>query len=168
MTYIEELIAKVNKEEEVFIAPNAIVIGDVKIGKNSSIWFNAVIRADNDSITIGERSNIQDGCIIHVDPGFPVVIGNEVILGHAVILHGAQVSDNTLIGMRATILNGAKIGKWCIIGANTLVTENMEIPDYSVVLGSPGKIVKQVTEKQIEKIKRNADVYVKLAKKYSQ
>ena len=159
-------MANVSKEKDVFIAPNATVIGNVSLGSESSVWFNAVLRGDGDTITIGKRTNIQDGAIIHVDPGFPVTIGDEVIVGHAAIIHGATVGDNTLIGMRSTILNGAVIGKWCIIGAHALVTEGMQIPDYSLVLGSPAKIVKTLSDEQIQKIKRNAEVYVALAKRY--
>ena len=159
-------MANVSKEKDVFIAPNATVIGNVFLGSESSVWFNAVLRGDGDSITIGKRTNIQDGAIIHVDPGFPVTIGDEVIVGHGAIIHGATVGDNTLVGMRSTILNGAVVGKWCIIGAHALVTEGMQIPDYSLVLGSPAKIVKTLSEEQIQKVKRNAEVYVALAKRY--
>lgn len=166
MAYIENLKAKVKKEKDVFIAPNATVIGDVELGENSSVWFGAVLRADNDKISIGKRTNIQDNAVIHVDPGMPVTIGDEVIVGHAAIVHGATIGDNTLIGMRSTILNGAIIGKFCIIGAHTLVTEYMEVPDFSMVLGSPGKIVKQLGPVHFEAIKKNAAVYVELAKKY--
>ena len=166
MGYIEKLKAKVKKENNVFIAPNATVIGNVELKENSSVWFGAVLRGDNDKITIGERTNIQDNAIIHVDPGFSATIGNDVIIGHAAIVHGATIGNNTLIGMRATVLNGAVIGNFCIIGAHALVTEKMQVPDYSVVMGSPGKVVKQLTDKQIEAVKKNADVYVELAKKY--
>ena len=159
-------MANVSKEKDVFIAPNATVIGNVSLGSESSVWFNAVLRGDGDAITIGKRTNIQDGAIIHVDPGFPVMIGDEVIVGHAAIIHGATVGDNTLVGMRSTILNGAVVGKWCIIGAHALVTEGMQIPDYSLVVGSPAKIVKTLSEEQIQKVKHNAEVYVALAKRY--
>ena len=166
MGFMDEMKAKVKKEKNVFIAPGAIVIGNVSLGSRASVWFNAVLRADADTITIGEGTNIQDGAIIHVDPGFPVNIGNEVIVGHAVIVHGATIGNNTLIGMRATLLNGVKVGNWCIIGAHALLTEGMEIPDYSVVMGAPGKVVKQLTEVQIEKVKKNAEVYMNLAAQY--
>jgi carbonic anhydrase/acetyltransferase-like protein (isoleucine patch superfamily) len=159
-------MANVSKESELFIAPNATVIGQVKLAKDCSVWFNAVLRADADVITIEERTNIQDGAIIHVDPGFPVHIGHDVIVGHAAIIHGASVGNHTLIGMRSTVLNGAKIGNWCIIGAHALVTEGMEIPDYSLVIGSPAKIVKTLTESQIAKVRKNAEVYVNLSKRY--
>lgn len=166
MNYIDNLKAKVKKEKDVFIAPTATVLGDVVLGEKSSVWFGAVLRADADKIEIGKGSNIQDNCVVHVDPGFPVKIGDEVIVGHAAIVHGATIGNNTLIGMRATLLNGVKVGNWCIIGAHALVTEGTEIPDYSVVLGSPAKIVKQLSEKQREKVKKNAEAYIKLAEKY--
>jgi len=166
MSYIEELSAKVKKDNNVFIAPGAMVLGDVHLGENVSVWFNAVIRADTDTISIGKNSNIQDGAIIHEDPGAPVTIGEEVVVGHAAIVHGATVGNNTLIGMRATLLNHVQVGNWCIIGAHSLLTEGTIIPDYSVVMGSPGKVVKTLTEKQLEKVKVNAQAYVDLAAKY--
>lgn len=164
--YLEKLKNEVKLNENVFIAPNATVLGKVSIGKNSSVWFNAVIRADIDAITIGERCNIQDGVIIHTDKNCPVITGNNVTIGHTAIVHGACVGDNTLIGMGATIMNNAKIGKCCIIGANTLVTENTIIPDYSLVVGSPGKIVKQLTSDDMERFNELSLEYVRLAKKY--
>ncbi len=166
MTFLEELEAKVSKGTNVFIAPGAVVIGNVQLADNVSVWFNAVIRADTDSISIGKNTNVQDGCIIHEDPGAPVVIGENVVLGHAAIVHGATVGNNTLIGMRATLLNHVQVGSWCIIGAHSLLPEGTKIPDYSVVMGSPGKVVKTLTERQIEKVKTNAQAYVDLAKKY--
>jgi carbonic anhydrase/acetyltransferase-like protein (isoleucine patch superfamily) len=164
--YLEELRAKVRKEKDVFIAPNATVIGDVLLESQVSVWFNAVIRADTDHIHIGRGSNIQDGSVLHVDPGIPIHIGEEVIVGHGAIIHGATIGNNTLIGMRASVLNRAKVGSWCIIGAHALVTEGTVIPDYSVVMGAPGKVVKTLTEEQIQKVKRNAEVYMALAGRY--
>lgn len=166
MNFIDKQRAKVRKEKDVFIAPNATVLGDVHLGENVSIWFGAVLRADNDKIIIGARSNIQDNCVIHVDPGAPVTIGKEVIVGHLALIHGATVGDNSLIGMGSTILNHAKIGNWCIIGANALIPSGMEIPDYSIVMGSPGKVVKTLSKEMQEKVRQNAEVYVELAKKY--
>lgn len=163
---IEKLSNKVTKEEHVFVAHNATVIGDVHLSKHSSVWFNAVIRADNDRVFIGENSNIQDGSIIHVDKGFPVHIGREVTVGHAAIIHGATVGDNTLIGIRSTLLNGVKVGNWCIIGAHALLTEGTVIPDYSVVMGSPGKVVKTLSEEQKTGLKRSAENYTKLSASY--
>src|SRR5687767_3802114 len=146
----------VEKGANVWIADTARVIGQVTLGDECSVWFGAVLRAEGDTIAIGSRSNVQDNAVVHVDPGFPVQIGNDCILGHGAIVHGATLGNNVLVGMRATILNGAKIGSYCIIGAHALVTEGMVIPDYSVVLGSPARVVKQVSDEQVEKIKRNA------------
>ena len=149
-----------------WIAPNAIIIGKVKLEKNSSIWFNAVLRGDIEKIVIGDNSNIQDGSVLHTDPGYPLTVGKGVTVGHMVMLHGCEISDDTLIGIGSTILNKAKIGKNCIIGANTLVTENKVIPDNSLVLGSPGKVVRKVTDDEIKVIRENAKHYVKNSKRY--
>ena len=149
-----------------WIAPNAIIIGKVKLEKNSSIWFNAVLRGDIEKIVIGENSNIQDGSVLHTDPGCPLTVGKGVTVGHMVMLHGCEISDDTLIGIGSTILNKAKIGKNCIIGANTLVTENKVIPDNSLVLGSPGKVIRKVTDDEIKVICENAKHYVKNSKRY--
>ncbi len=146
-----------------FIAPNATVIGKVTLGEDSSVWYSAVIRADVEEIIIGKRTNIQDGAILHADLGEPTIIGDDVTVGHGAIIHGAIVGDCTLIGMRATILNRAKIGKFCIIGAGALVTEGMEIPDYSMVLGIPAKIVKQLSPEYAERLKMSAAHYVEMA-----
>ena len=149
-----------------WVAPNAIIIGKVKLEKNSSIWFNAVLRGDIEKIVIGENSNIQDGSVLHTDPGCPLTVGKGVTVGHMVMLHGCEISDDTLIGIGSTILNKAKIGKNCIIGANTLVTENKTIPDNSLVLGSPGKVIRKVTDNEIKVIRENAKHYVKNSKRY--
>jgi len=151
-----------------FIAPSANIIGNVGIADNASVWFNVVIRADMDKVTIGENANIQDGSILHVDEGFPIIIARNVTVGHKVMLHGCSIDEGSLIGMNAVILNGAKIGKNCLIGANALVTENMEIPDGSLVLGSPAKIVKQLDEKAQAMIAGGADHYVQNGKRYQQ
>ena len=149
-----------------WVAPNAIIIGKVKLEKNSSIWFNAVLRGDIEKIVLGENSNIQDGSVLHTDPGYPLTVGKGVTVGHMVMLHGCEVSDDTLIGIGSTILNKAKIGKNCIIGANTLVTENKTIPDSSLVLGSPGKVIRKVTDDEIKVIRENAKHYVTNSKRY--
>ena len=149
-----------------WVAPNAIIIGKVKLEKNSSIWFNAVLRGDIEKIVIGENSNIQDGSVLHTDPGYPLTVGKGVTVGHMVVLHGCEISDDTLIGIGSTILNKVKIGKNCIIGANTLVTENKVIPDNSLVLGSPGKVIRKVTDDEIKVICENAKHYVKNSKRY--
>ena len=149
-----------------WVAPNAIIIGKVKLEKNSSIWFNAVLRGDIEKIAIGENSNIQDGSVLHTDPGCPLTVGKGVTVGHMVMLHGCEISDDTLIGIGSTILNKAKIGKNCIIGANTLITENKVIPDNSLVLGSPGKVIRKVTDDEIKVICENAKHYVENSKRY--
>ena len=138
---------KPNISTSSFIAPNATLIGNVEIAENASVWFNVVIRADMDKVTIGENSNIQDGSILHVDQGFPINVASNVTVGHKVMLHGCSIGEGSLIGMNAVVLNGANVGKNCLIGANALVTENMQIPDGSLVMGSPAKIVKQLDEK---------------------
>ncbi len=153
---------------EVFIADTARVLGNVELGNQVSVWFSAVIRADLDKITIGERTNVQDGVIMHVDHGKPINIGKSNVIGHGAILHGCTIGDHSLIGMRATILNGAKIGKGCIIGAHALVKENMIVPDYSMVLGTPGKIVKQLPPTVTQGIEMGVLEYIKEAKKYLQ
>ncbi|MCA0427376.1 MAG: gamma carbonic anhydrase family protein [Bacteroidetes bacterium] len=160
------LSTPIQKGKEVWIADNARVFGRVSLGDNSSVWFSATVRGDGDEIRIGEGSNIQESAVVHVDPGFPVHIGKHCIIGHGAIVHGAQLDDHVLVGMHATILNGAKIGKYCIIGANALVTEGTLIPDYSIVMGAPGKVVKQVTEMHMEKIRKNALSYIELSKAY--
>lgn len=149
-----------------FIAPSATVIGDVVLGNNTSVWYSAVIRADVEMIRIGENTNIQDGAILHADLGEPTMIADNVTVGHGAIVHGAKVGEGTLIGMRATILNRATIGKFCVIGANALVTEGMEVPDFSMVLGVPGKIVKQLPETIKEKLLASAAHYVEMAKRH--
>ena len=152
--------------DNTFIAPGAKVIGDVTIGSDSSVWFNAVVRGDEYPIKIGNKSNIQDNAVVHVGEGYSCTIGDEVSVGHGAIVHGCEVGDGTLIGMGATILNGAKIGKNCIIGAGALVSENKEIPDNSVVIGIPGKVIREMKEADFESRRRNIAVYVNAAHEY--
>lgn len=149
-----------------WIAPNAVLIGRVRLMKNASVWFGAVLRGDNDWITVGENSNIQDNAVIHADADQPVTIGANVTVGHTAIVHSATVGDNVLIGMGSTILNRAKIGKNCLIGANTLIPEGKEIPENSMVLGSPGRVVKQLNEFQLGLLKLSADVYVRNSQRF--
>ena len=149
-----------------FIAPNAAVIGDVTLHSNTSVWFGCVLRGDAERLEIGEGSNIQDGAVIHADPGFPTVVGKNVTVGHNAMLHGCTVGDGSLVGINAVVLNGAKIGKGCLIGANALVTEGMEIPDGSLVLGSPAKIRSTLSEEQQAGLQLNAEHYVSNAKRY--
>lgn len=146
-----------------FIAPGAVVLGDVTIGENSGIWYNAVVRGDRDSIVIGKESNIQDNAVVHLGSGYPVEIGDHVTIGHGAIVHGCKIGDNTMIGMGAILMNGCKIGKNCIIGAGALVTQNVEIPDNSLVVGNPGKVKRAVTEEEIRWNLENARIYVEEA-----
>ncbi len=152
--------------EDYFIAENATVIGSVIIHNDVSIWFNAVIRGDNDPITIGEGTNIQDGAVIHTDEEIPLNIGKGVTVGHQAMLHGCTIGDNSLVGINAVILNHAKIGKNCIIGANCLITQGKEIPDNSMVLGSPGKVAREVTQEEIVELKHSAEHYVANFKRF--
>jgi carbonic anhydrase/acetyltransferase-like protein (isoleucine patch superfamily) len=130
------------------------------------VWFGAVIRADGDKVTIGARTNIQDNSVVHVDPGFPVTIGNDCIIGHLSIIHGATLGNHVLVGMHSTIMNGVEIGDFCIIGANALITTGTKIPSNSLVMGSPAKVIKQLNDDQIESIKQNAKRYVDLKNEY--
>lgn len=152
--------------ESNFIAPSADLVGSVILKKNASVWFNCVLRADNDTITVGENSNIQDACILHVDPGFPLDIGPNVTVGHKVMLHGCSIGEGSLIGMNAVVLNGAKIGKHCLIGANALVTENMVVPDGMMVLGSPGKVVKPLSDAVKASMMNSAKHYVENGQRF--
>ena len=149
-----------------YIAPGAIVIGDVKCGEHTSIWFNAVLRGDDNYIQIGSHSNIQDLVCIHTEKDYPTIIGDNVTIGHHAMVHGCQIGNNCIIGINSTILDNVKIGNNCIIGANSLITANKEIPDHSIAFGNPLKIYKQTTVEDIEKIKASALHYVELAKKY--
>ena len=157
---------KIKNFGENWVATNASIIGDVTLEKNTSIWFNATLRGDVENIYIGEGSNIQDGSVLHTDPGYPLKIGKNVTIGHLVMLHGCSVDDNSLVGIGSVILNNAKIGKNCIIGAKALITENNEIPDNSLVVGAPGRIIRQVTKEEIKLIKENAVRYQENWKKY--
>ena len=143
-----------------FIAPTAAIIGDVVLHENSSVWFNVVIRAENDRVTIGKNSNIQDLSMLHVDPGFPLTIADNVTVGHKAMLHGCTIGEGSLIGMNAVLLNGAVIGKGCVIAANALVTEGMVVPDGSMVMGAPGKIKKQLDQASRDRLQLGASNYV--------
>ena len=153
-------------DKDSWVASNAVLIGKVILKKDANVWFNVVLRGDIEPITIGEGSNVQDGSVFHTDPDCPLTLGKGVTVGHMVMLHGCEVGDDTLIGIGSTILNKTKIGKNCIIGANTLIPENKTIPDRSLVLGSPGKVIRQVTDKEVEEIKENAKHYVENYKRY--
>ena len=154
--------------DDFWIAPNATVIGNVQLLKDASVWFNAVLRGDVELITVGQGSNVQDGAIIHTDPGFPCTIGKNVTVGHLAMLHGCEIGDGSLIGIGSVILNGAKIGKNCIIGSKALVTEGMEIPDGAMVLGVPGKVKKILNEEEQSVVSLGAEHYIQNYKKYKQ
>ena len=149
-----------------YIAPDAVLIGRVRILKGASVWFGAVLRGDNDWITVGENSNVQDQSIIHVDPGQPVAIGKGVTVGHRVIIHSATIGDNALIGMGAILLNRARIGRNCLVGAGALVTEGKEFEDGQMILGSPAKAIKALTDEQIAGLRLSAETYVANGKRY--
>ncbi len=150
-----------------FMAGNATVTGDVTLGKEVGIWFGAVVRADKDRIIIGDRSNIQDNCVVHTSRGFPVTLGRDVSVGHGAILHGCTIADQVLVGMGAIVLNGARVGKGSVIGAGAVVREDADIPEGSVVVGVPGKVIKQADTAQLQKILDNAASYVELAGEYA-
>ena len=158
---------KVKNSNDNWVAPNATIIGDVTLEKNTSIWFNATLRGDIENIYIGEGSNVQDGSVLHTDPGFPLKVGKNITIGHLVMLHGCTIGDNSLIGIGAVILNNAKIGKNCIIGAKSLIAENKEIPDNSLVVGSPGRVIRKVSDEEAKLITKNAIRYQDNWKKYS-
>jgi carbonic anhydrase/acetyltransferase-like protein (isoleucine patch superfamily) len=152
--------------DSAWVADSAQVMGNVVLAEDTSVWFGAVIRGDTETITIGRGSNIQDGSVLHADIGYPLVMGENVTVGHQVMLHGCTIGDETLIGIGATVLNGAKIGKNCLVGARALVTEGKEFPDGSMILGSPAKVVRALTPEQIEGLRRSAGHYVENAQRY--
>ncbi len=154
-------------EGRYWIAPDAHVIGKVVLGEDVGIWFGAVLRGDNEPITVGARTNIQEGAMLHVDPGYPVSIGEGCTIGHHAIVHGCTIGDHSLVGMGATVLNGAKIGRNCLIGANALVTEGKEFPDNSLIVGSPARAIRQLDDKAIEGLKKSADSYVRNWQKFA-
>ena len=157
-----------NIHESVFVADGAVVRGRVTIGENSSVWFNAVIRAEQDEIRIGSRTNIQDTAVVHVDPGYPAIIGDDCTIGHNAIIHGCTIGNNCIIGMGAIIMDGAVIGDNCIIGAGSLVSEHKEIPANTIAFGNPAKIRKTMIEENIAANLKSAEGYVKEAKEYAE
>ncbi|MDD9728080.1 gamma carbonic anhydrase family protein [Roseovarius sp. SK2] len=156
---LEDIEPRGPTEGEAFVAPTAVLIGDVQIDVDASVWFGAVLRADDDTIYLGVGSNIQDNSVLHVDPGFPIHIGANCTIGHRAMIHGCCIGDNTLIGMGATILNGAKIGKNCLIGAGALVTEGKEIPDNTLVVGSPARAVRSIDAAGVAELTKSAELY---------
>ena len=153
-------------DESVFIAPGAVIIGDVRLGAHSSVWYGAVLRGDADMISLGPRSNVQDGAVLHVDAGSPCLIGAGVTIGHRAVVHGALIEDDVLIGIGAIVLNGARIGHDSIIGAGSLVTGRSVIPPRSMVLGLPGRVVRQLTDEEMQSIRAAAEHYVKYSEQY--
>jgi len=152
----------------VFVAPSAVVIGDVKLLPESSIWFGAVLRGDIERITIGRGSNIQDGTVCHTDPTNPCTVGEYVTVGHMAMLHGCSIGDNSLIGIGATLMNGSAVGKECIVGAHSLITEGKQFPDGVVIMGAPAKVVRELNADDRAKLRANAERYVQRAKRYMQ
>ena len=149
-----------------YVADSAQVIGEVSLAEDSSVWYGTVIRGDSDRISVGAGSNIQDASVLHVDKGFPLSIGERVTVGHQVMLHGCTIGDGSLIGIGAIVLNGARIGRHCLVGAGSLVTEGKEFPDGSMIIGSPAKVVRQLTPEQIEGLRRSAAHYVENARRH--
>lgn len=149
-----------------WVAPNASVIGDVRLGERSSVWFSAVARGDNEPIFIGADTNVQEGAVLHTDPGFPLTIGDHVTIGHQAMLHGCTVGDGSLIGIQAVVMNNAVIGRHCIVGAGAVVTEGKAFPDRSLILGAPAKLVRQLTDADVEGLKAAAEVYVRKTLSY--
>ncbi|WP_045836170.1 gamma carbonic anhydrase family protein [Hyphomicrobium sp. 99] len=150
-----------------WVAPNAVVLGKVKLEEDASVWFGAVLRGDNELITVGARSNVQDGCVLHTDPGFPLVIAEDCTIGHMVMLHGCTIGRGSLIGIGSIIMNGAQIGEECVIGAGTLIPEGKIIPPRSMVLGSPGKVVRQLSDDEVKRFGGAAKRYVDNWKRYA-
>lgn len=150
-----------------FIAPTAVLVGDVIVGPDVGIWFGVVARGDIETIRIGARTNVQENCVLHTDRGYPLTIGDDVTIGHSAIVHGCEIGDNTLIGMGATVLNGARIGRNCLIGANALITENKVIPDNSMVLGAPGKVVREIDAEGVRALAASAERYVRNARRFA-
>lgn len=157
---------QVRTEGDVWVAPTAVVIGKVLLKHNSSVWWGAVLRGDYEPIVVGERSNIQDNCVVHMDEEYPVTVGNCVTVGHKVVLHGCTIGDNSLIGINSVIMNGVEIGENCLIGSNTLITENKQIPAGSLVIGSPGKVVRELSSDEIEELTDFSDRYVRNSARY--
>ena len=154
-------------DDEYWIAPTAAVMGRVILKKNASVWWGATLRGDNDPIVVGEGSNIQDGSVCHTDTGSPLIIGADVTVGHMVMLHGCTIGDGSLVGIGSVVLNGAKIGKNCLVGANTLITEGKEFPDYSMIVGSPGRVIRTLSPEQAAGIALGSAHYVQNWKRYA-
>ena len=167
MKYEIDGLAPFCEDESVWVAPNAAVMGNVRMASASSVWFGATLRGDNEPMNIGTRSNIQDGSVLHSDDGYPLTIGAGVTVGHMVMLHGCTIGDDCLIGIGSVILNGAKIGKESIVGARSLVTEGKEFPEGVLIIGSPARVSRPLTEQERQMIRISADIYVKNAEKFT-
>lgn len=152
--------------DEYFVAPTAAVIGRVSLGRDASVWFGTVLRGDSNHITIGDRSNVQDNSVIHVDSDAPAIIGNDVTIGHAAVVHGCTIGDFTLIGINATILSHAVIGNYCLVGAGALITERKQFPDRSLIIGAPARRVRELTDAEVEMLKQSAAHYVAQGQRY--
>ena len=164
---IDGIAPELPPDDQCWIAPTAVLIGRVRLLKNASVWFGAVMRGDTDWLIVGENSNVQDNSVVHADPGQPTTIGANVTVGHNVILHSATIGDNSLIGMGSTLLNRCKIGRECIVGANALVTEGKEFPDGSMIVGAPARVVRTLDDKARQMILGGADIYVRRSQQYA-
>ena len=162
---LDQLIPRI--APSAWVADSAQVIGNVELAEHASVWFNVVLRGDNETLRLGRNSNIQDGSVVHSDPGFPVTLGDNVTVGHQVMLHGCTVGDGSLVGIQAVVLNGARIGKLCLVGAGALVTEGKEFPDGSLIVGSPAKLLRPLTEQELARMARGAAHYVENARRYA-
>ena len=166
--HLDDLAPDLPAGGDFWVADGAVLVGRVRLGPAVGIWFGAVLRAEDEWISVGEGSNIQDGCVLHVDPGHPLDVGRDCTVGHRAILHGCTIGDNTLIGMGATVLNGARVGRDCLIGANCLITENKVIPDGSLVLGTPGKVVRSLDAAEIQGLTASAERYRARWRRYAE
>ena len=167
MLYELDGVSPVVSEKGAWVAPSASVMGNVHLADEASVWFNATLRGDNDPIRIGKRSNIQDNSVLHTDVGMPLTIGENVTVGHLVMLHGCTIGDNALIGMGATILNGAKVGSNCLVGAGSLITEGKEFPDGVLIVGSPARVVRELKPEEMTMLQASAQIYVDNATRFS-
>lgn len=166
MIFTLDGIAVETADDEHWVAPTAVLVGRVRLEREASVWWGAVLRGDNELITIGRASNVQDGCVLHTDPGHPTTVGPYVTVGHMAVVHGCTIGEGTLVGIGAVILNGAVIGKNCLIGAKALIGEGKQIPDNSLVMGIPGKVVGEVRPEQAERMRRGTQRYVANWKRY--
>lgn len=164
---LDDIAPSVPADGRYWLAPDAQVVGRVILAEDANIWFGAVLRGDNEPMTIGARSNIQDGAVLHSDPGFPLTVGEDCTIGHSAILHGCTIGAGSLIGMGATILNGARIGKSCLVGANALITEGKEFPDHSLIVGSPARVLRPLDEETVAKLRQSSAHYVANAKRFA-